>query len=916
MTATLPRMIASAWWGQGNTRALVLIMTALAALDSGYTAMWIGQRGLIGEANPLIKSLFEVGLGPVWGIVNVLVTFLGAIFLGSCVVVLQGRGRAYPVLGMSLLAALKIVLALYHLIQVYNILEFVWILWIAGAVTFVSTRELLYKGRLFDSDQAAHLVRQLRSDLSTFVIFSRAPKTKPTSSSLVPIRASKPKSDRASILRDRRLFFWLGVIVLAPILGLSVVEFLLRVSGVLDLPSWMRGLGIVSEQQGRLFLVALVTILLTIAVLIYSIVAVFEILSNETTKKKRQARKRDERSKLVGLLVVPLFLVSCWTAVPVPALASSSLDAAVAPAGSIPASPELAAALDSRGRIHAAWVEQDNDFSHEANAHLLYSVYDPETTRARTAHLLDSSPSIYSLSMAIDEFDRAHIVWTSESAEITDLREETTQDEQRLENAVYYITMNAGEATSSSPKLLVDSRAEALWTAIAVGQQSQLYLVWTEIDRLGSADVETQAYYARLDKDDDGANLTCRQFASRSGSSRLLKATSSADHSSLHLAWIEESFDNRSRIMYSRVDLLQDNAIVRDIEDVDGMISRLALARAKDGEVVIGWAYREPSRNERIARVARLSDQGEIRKIETGVRADYATDPESMTVDSEGNLHLMWMDYGDSIQRGPKPPRGSQPTYYHMKLSSDWQSQEQEELVSSFSTGAAFVLDNGQVYAVSQWGLFQVTKPVWAREPSLFLFLLVAFASVLTAASTEAGTYGLARWTAAPKFTRTVVESQSSELRGKLLRRMRRRPGVTLSDLKSMVQCSAFSIAYQLRLLESSGAIRSLREGTRQRFYCLISDDQRKSHAHELRRSVLLLVQTEPGITEAQIAKHLGTSQQLTNYHLRLLSKSKLLSSMRTSGRVNYFVNERMLPRVKETTDSAECAETSTCSSE
>ena len=246
--AILPRTILSAWWQQSSTRAVVFALTVLAALDSGYTSVWIGQRGLAGEVNPLIRSLFEIGLGPVWLIGNVIVTFLGAAFLGSCVVLLSDRPRTYPIVGMSLLAALKVVLGLYHLIQFYGIIEFTWTLWITALVAFLMTREFLEKGRLVDWSLAARSIRELRSDLSTFIVFSRAPKTKPSlQAETAPIRVSPAKtSDHPSVLRNWKLFFWIGVIVLAPILALSIVQLILQASGVLDLPRWMRGLGIVS----------------------------------------------------------------------------------------------------------------------------------------------------------------------------------------------------------------------------------------------------------------------------------------------------------------------------------------------------------------------------------------------------------------------------------------------------------------------------------------------------------------------------------------------------------------------------------------------------------------------------------------------------------------------------------------------
>ena len=59
-----------------------------------------------------------------------------------------------------------------------------------------------------------------------------------------------------------------------------------------------------------------------------------------------------------------------------------------------------------------------------------------------------------------------------------------------------------------------------------------------------------------------------------------------------------------------------------------------------------------------------------------------------------------------------------------------------------------------------------------------------------------------------------------------------------------------------------------------------------------MRESLLCLVESQPGITEAEIARNLGLKQQLANYHLRLLSRAKILFAVRKEGKVSYFVNE------------------------
>jgi len=98
-----------------------------------------------------------------------------------------------------------------------------------------------------------------------------------------------------------------------------------------------------------------------------------------------------------------------------------------------------------------------------------------------------------------------------------------------------------------------------------------------------------------------------------------------------------------------------------------------------------------------------------------------------------------------------------------------------------------------------------------------------------------------------------------------------------------------------LRILERLGVIQSLREGTKRRFYCASPEADSLSRVGELRESIIRLVEQVPGITEAQIARRLGVSQQLANYHLRLLAGSRILTRNHTPSDVRYVVNERVL---------------------
>ena len=843
--------------------------------------------------NPLIRSLFEIGLGPMWLVGNVIVTFLGAAFLGSCVVLMSDRPRTYPIVGTSLLAALKVVLGLYHLIQFYGIIEFTWILWITALVAFLMTRELLEKGRLVDWGLAAHSIRGLRSDLSTFIVFSRAPKTKTISHAETERVREYPvkPSDRPSVLRNWKLFFWIGVIILAPILALSIVQLILQVSGVLELPRWMRGLGIVSEEQGRLFLVALVTVILTIAVLIYGIVAVFEIFSSEPTRRRRGAPRRGNHNFMKRLAMFLVILVLVLASAPKTVAASQGLQL-TSTLSSPSDATQIAAVADSKGRIHAVWTENGNGLAGSSDVSLWYSVYNPDSATARTARLVGDYARVYSLDMTIDASDDVHIVWVVESPNDTRTPGQSGLIEnQALLKEVWYQRTDSSGTFSPSPILLLSFPADSATASVIVGNEPQLYVAWSEVFRVGSSEVLSAVNYGTLVGHDGTLNLTRIPVARITGASRMLKVVAAPDRNSLHFAWVQELSAVSSRIMYSRVVLPQNIVSTQDAGSVNGTVRKLTLAATLSGDVVIGWVYDDSAQNGSGVYVARLSPERNATLCELETPSKRLAEIESMTVDFQGNLHLLWVDRGDDLV-GPRPIRVSARSFHYARFSSTTGPSEENQEDFYLSMIAAVVLDNGQVYVVSREGTVEAARPVPPNNPAPLLTLLV-FSSVLAGLDTEVGTYLVVQWKdTLMRLRKNSSRRRSSSVDMKLVQKIARRPGLTLSDLKSAARSTVFDVASRLSDLEASGILRSVREGTRQRFYCLAPNYCVKSRSVELRDSILRLVEDEPGINEAAIARRLMLSQQLANYHLRLLTEARVLSGKRTEGRVSYYVNK------------------------
>jgi DNA-binding transcriptional ArsR family regulator len=560
-------------------------------------------------------------------------------------------------------------------------------------------------------------------------------------------------------------------------------------------------------------------------------------------------------------------------------------------------SSELAAAADSKGRVHAAWIEQGGQSAGSMNATLWYSTYDPEFSSSKSVRRLDSSGSLYSLSMTIDDLDNVHLVWVRSLANITGTLNDTGSGETKSSPfAIYYASTNSN-GTLSTPSRLLESNAESIWTSITSGGKSQLYLAWTEVLRLNTTDFESRVYYAQFGERSTTTHMTGTLIATTEGSSRMLRATTTPDRNNLHLAWIQENRESVAKIVHSEVDLSKSVARIADIEDVDGAIKELALASTRDGEVVIGWVYQESPESGLLTRVMRFPRNENMTSTVVRIPVQDPEKLQSIGVDSQGNLDLVWTYVSEDMRAGPRPIAMKQQDFYCAEVGGDGKLSEKKEQVSYPLAVAAFVLGDDQLYLVSGAGVLEAARPVTTNNPNnptLLVVALTAFVSVIGAMNTEPGAYLIASWIGiARQSNKRANRSGSADPSQKLVRKIRRHPGITLSDLKSGNRQNILRAAIEVRMLERSGLIRSVRDGQRQKFYSLALDDQCDSHVEELRRSILVLVGESPRISEAQIARSLGISQQLTNYHLRHLSDAKLLCRIRDRNSISYILKKR-----------------------
>lgn len=570
---------------------------------------------------------------------------------------------------------------------------------------------------------------------------------------------------------------------------------------------------------------------------------------------------------------------------------------------------EVVAASDSKGRVHALWTGKGSTSTALGETLLWYSNYDPETEGARIAYVVDNAPSIYSVGLTIDGHDSVHAVWvsTTDSFETVPGVRQAVNDQRRL-NIVNYLRIDAVGVVPGPRTLLFGSPSESIWVSVTSAGDSGPYLAWTDVHRVSPTREESATYYTSLRREDTPPTALRTLVAKSENPSRMLRATMSAEQNRLYLAWVDELGDGRSGIGYSSVDLSNRIAKTVEVDEVDGDIDRLTLTTVREGFVLIGWTYATRSQQDSILGVARLASDETTLATDVDIRLPQNIKAlESMAIDSSGNIHIVWAEVREVLHVGPGPARVGQTVLHHAVVDVKGRFSEEERTPFHLPITAAFVAEGGDVYVISGGAVLPFAQPTLASNPLILLPVLVVCACFIGGMRTEAGSYLLARWkTRGPPSKKQHAMRLSEGLETKIVRRIGAHPGIALFELRAVTSLGTLDLASRLRLLEASGMIHSFRQGTKQRFYCLDSTGPEKPRANEARSSIIRLVEEEPGITETNIARRLGMSQQLANYHLKLLGKAMVLFSRREEGRVSYFLNERAIPPLRKGTKPAD----------
>jgi len=166
--------------------------------------------------------------------------------------------------------------------------------------------------------------------------------------------------------------------------------------------------------------------------------------------------------------------------------------------------------------------------------------------------------------------------------------------------------------------------------------------------------------------------------------------------------------------------------------------------------------------------------------------------------------------------------------------------------------------------------------------------------TLIIIASTETGKYGLFKTFFVPLYSRLKKDEMLDHfVRGQIYGYIMSHPGEHYNHIKSKLDVTNGTLSHHLRALEFQGYIKSQRDGTYKRFYPTDMKIPRTKgiKLSDLQLGIIDAIRQSPGLSQKDIARREGLSQQTVSYNLSVLERMGLLDSSREGVRKKYFIS-------------------------
>jgi WD40 repeat protein len=184
------------------------------------------------------------------------------------------------------------------------------------------------------------------------------------------------------------------------------------------------------------------------------------------------------------------------------------------------------------------------------------------------------------------------------------------------------------------------------------------------------------------------------------------------------------------------------------------------------------------------------------------------------------------------------------------------------------------------------------------------ILLIIGFISITgigcLLGSTEVGKLALLTLIL-PLYTRLKKEEVlDNEIRGMIRGYIIANPGDNYNSIKRALGLNNGALAYHLKVLERAKIIKSRQNGIYKRFYPASMNIplENGTKISEIQRLVLLKISESPGINQKEIAKLLGLSKGVINYHIKILYSKKMINMEKKGRNTQCYVNSDVVREV------------------
>lgn len=158
--------------------------------------------------------------------------------------------------------------------------------------------------------------------------------------------------------------------------------------------------------------------------------------------------------------------------------------------------------------------------------------------------------------------------------------------------------------------------------------------------------------------------------------------------------------------------------------------------------------------------------------------------------------------------------------------------------------------------------------------------IIFGFIALFFVAGTETGRYGIFKFLLLPLFTRTRKDEALDHFtRGQIYEYIKSNPGVHYSQIMHRFELKNGTLSHHLNILEKQEYIKSQMDGMYRRFYPTGMKIKAKdiNFLSEIQRNILNVIRKKEGISQSKIARELGRSRRIINYHVNLLADAGII---------------------------------------